>query len=415
MSERRTSRETALTLAYQQAAVVAEFGQRALTHTNLTMLLNDAVILLARTLHVEFTEVLELLAEGSVPEASVLVLKAGTGWSEGDVGHVTVSSGTDSPAGYALASREPVVVEDLRKEVRFSEPALLRKHGIVSGMSLIIEGRERPYGVLGVHTVKRREFTENDTNFLQAIATVLGMAIERQRIEEELKKSEERFEATFEQAAVGIGHVALEGNWLRVNSKLCEILGYTREELLEKTSQDITHPKDLEKDLEQARRLLSGTTGTYSTEKRYFRKDGSVVWVNFTGSLVRDSSGKPAYLNAAIENLHESKRARESLLRLRERAITASTNSIVITDPTQPDNPIVYVNPAFEQTTGYRADEAVGRNCRFLQSDDREQSALKDLKTALHEGQHCTVVLRNYRKDGTRFWNELSVYPVRDE
>ncbi len=102
-------------------------------------------------------------------------------------------------------------------------------------------------------------------------------------------------------------------------------------------------------------------------------------------------------------------------LRLLERAVTASTNSIVITDPTQPNHPLVYVNPAFEKTTGYTAEEALGRNCRFLQGEDRDQPALGELRAAVSEGRHCTVVLRNYRKDGTRFWNELSVYPVRDE
>src|ERR671920_288478 len=102
-------------------------------------------------------------------------------------------------------------------------------------------------------------------------------------------------------------------------------------------------------------------------------------------------------------------------LRLLERAVIASTNSIVITDPNQPDDPIVYVNPAFERTTGYAAEEVLGRNCRFLQREDRAQPALEELKAAVCEGRHCTVVLRNYRKDGTLFWNELSIYSVRDE
>jgi PAS domain S-box-containing protein len=102
-------------------------------------------------------------------------------------------------------------------------------------------------------------------------------------------------------------------------------------------------------------------------------------------------------------------------LRLLERAVTASTNSISITDPTQPDSPLVYVNPAFERTTGYAAEEVLGRNCRFLQGEDRDQPALGELRAAIREKRHCTVVLRNYRKNGTLFYNELSVYPVRDE
>src|SRR5918995_1285142 len=102
-------------------------------------------------------------------------------------------------------------------------------------------------------------------------------------------------------------------------------------------------------------------------------------------------------------------------LRLLERAVTASTNSIVISDPNQPDDPLVYVNPAFERTTGYPAEEVLGRNCRFLQDEDRDQQAVGELRAAVREGRHCSVVLRNYRKDGTLFWNELSIYPVRDE
>ncbi len=80
-----------------------------------------------------------------------------------------------------------------------------------------------------------------------------------------------------------------------------------------------------------------------------------------------------------------------------------------------PDNPIVYVNPAFEEISGYTADEVMGRNCRFLQADDREQPALDELREALTEARECRVVLRNYRKDGTPFWNELYVSPVHDE
>ena len=102
-------------------------------------------------------------------------------------------------------------------------------------------------------------------------------------------------------------------------------------------------------------------------------------------------------------------------LRLLERAVSASTNSIVIADPNRPDVPLVYVNPAFERTTGYASEEVLGRNCRFLQGKDRDQPALGELRRAVREGRHCTVVLRNYRKDGSPFWNELSIYPVRDE
>jgi PAS domain S-box-containing protein len=107
--------------------------------------------------------------------------------------------------------------------------------------------------------------------------------------------------------------------------------------------------------------------------------------------------------------------ASEEIRRLLGRAVAASSNGIVITDPRVPDNPIVYVNSAFEEISGYPADEVLGYNCRFLQADDRDQPALEELREALTEERECRVVLKNYRKDGTPFWNELYVSPVHDE
>ena len=134
----------------------------------------------------------------------------------------------------------------------------------------------------------------------------------------------------------------------------------------------------------------------------------------FIGRVTRfPADGHPRAV-IAHENITERKQAEEAL-RLRDRAITASSNGIVITAPKQPDNPIIYVNRAFERMTGYSAQEALGRNCRFLQGTEREQPALEELRAALREGRQSKVVLRNYKKDGTLFWNELSISPVRDK
>jgi PAS domain S-box-containing protein len=100
---------------------------------------------------------------------------------------------------------------------------------------------------------------------------------------------------------------------------------------------------------------------------------------------------------------------------LADRAVQSSVNGIVIADAQQPDNPVIYVNPGFEQITGFSGREAIGKNCRFLQGDDRDQPALNELRAAIREGRECQVMLRNYKKDGTPFWNELFVSPVHDE
>ena len=99
---------------------------------------------------------------------------------------------------------------------------------------------------------------------------------------------------------------------------------------------------------------------------------------------------------------------------LLELAIAASSNGIVLTDATRDDNPIIYVNPAFERMTGYLASEVLGRNCRFLQDAHKEQPGLENFRAAVEEGREWTGMLRNYKKDGTPFWNEIHLSPVRD-
>jgi methyl-accepting chemotaxis protein PixJ len=104
----------------------------------------------------------------------------------------------------------------------------------------------------------------------------------------------------------------------------------------------------------------------------------------------------------------------QQVLQVRDRAIAAVNNGIVITDPRQPGNPIVYCNPAFETITGYSQQEAIGRNCRFLQGPDTDPATIEQVRNAIQHERDCQVVIQNYRKDGTSFWNKLTISPVRD-
>jgi diguanylate cyclase (GGDEF)-like protein/PAS domain S-box-containing protein len=176
---KRKQAEEGLRVRERQQAVVAQLGQFVLADVDLSTLMNEAVVCVAQSLEVEYSKVLELL-----PDGNALLLKAGVGWQAGLVGQETVDAATDSQAGYTLLSREPVIVEDLRTEKRFSGPRLLHERGIVSGLSITIQGQNRPFGVLGAHTARRRTFTEDDVNFLQSVANILATAIERKQAEE---------------------------------------------------------------------------------------------------------------------------------------------------------------------------------------------------------------------------------------
>jgi len=277
-----------------QQATVAYLGQQALIHSDLSVLVNEVVSAVAKTLDVEYCKLLELM-----PGGHAFWLRAGVGWQKGLVGNARVSAQINSQGGYTLLKNEPVIVDDLRVETRFSGSPLLHNHRVISGMSVVIArwGQDsglskkevespisKAWGVLSVHSDRLRQFTPEDVHFLEAIANVLAAAIERHRAQERLQ--------------------------------------------------------------------------------------------------------------------------------LMERAINSSSNGIVITDATQPDNPIIFVNNGFERITGYSSEDVLGENCRFLQGNHSNYAAIDEIRRAVLEGTECHVELQNYRKDGEFFWNELSIAPV---
>jgi diguanylate cyclase (GGDEF)-like protein/PAS domain S-box-containing protein len=281
----------------RQQAAVAYLGQQALVETDLSAVMDKAALLIAQTLDVDYCQLLELL-----PSGHAFLLRSGFGWGPGLVGKFTVTASARSQAGYTLQVGESTMVADLRVETRFGESPLLHNHRAVSGITVLIPGNRglskrnwEPartenssgspvWGVLGVHTKQLRVFNQDDVYFLEAIANVLGAAIDRIRSSERLQ--------------------------------------------------------------------------------------------------------------------------------MMERAIESSSNGIVITDAAVADNPMIYVNHSFERITGYNKDELIGKNCRFLQGNDTNPAAVKELRTAIEEGREAQVILRNFRKDGTLFWNELSIAPV---
>ncbi len=136
---------------------------------------------------------------------------------------------------------------------------------------------------------------------------------ERRLAEEALRESREQFEGAFDYAPIGMALVGPDGRWLRVNPALCGITGYKEAELLEKTFQDLTHPDDLDKDLDYLKKMLAGSIRTYQMEKRYYRKNGSLVWIHLSVSMVRDAENAPAYLVSQIQDITDRKAREERL------------------------------------------------------------------------------------------------------
>jgi signal transduction histidine kinase/HAMP domain-containing protein len=182
-TDERQSHESELLNRAHQQTVIAALGQFALVAPDASTLLNQAVMLVCQTLEVEYCAVWELQ-----PDGKEFRLLAGMGWKEGAVGHETLLSGNASQAGYTLVSGEPVVVADSREERRFHPATFMQEHGVISGVTVSIKGHNRPFGVLGAHTSQRRAFSEEEVHFLFSTATLLAMAIDRQRTEPEIQK-----------------------------------------------------------------------------------------------------------------------------------------------------------------------------------------------------------------------------------
>jgi PAS domain S-box-containing protein len=162
---------------------------------------------------------------------------------------------------------------------------------------------------LGTNVVPFR----NDRGEIVSLLGITRDITDRKAAQKALAASESAFRATFEQAAVGMARVAPDGSWLEVNQRLCDIVGYSRYELLTSTYQDIMHPGDLDSDLGFVKQVLVGEINTYSKEMRIFRKDRAAIWVYFTVGVVRDARGAPAYSISVVEDITQRKRAEDLL------------------------------------------------------------------------------------------------------
>jgi signal transduction histidine kinase/ActR/RegA family two-component response regulator len=183
-----------LTIRLRQQALLAEIGRRALSDLEFDALLEEACRLTALGLDIRFCKVLQYL-----PDQNSLLVRAGVGWHEGVVGHAVIGAELDSPAGYALHTGKPVISNQLSTEQRFRTPGLLIDHGVQRAANVILLGEGRPYGVLEVDSESDGAFTEHDIDFLQSVANLLGIALERRQAEEELRQLNATLEQRVEQ------------------------------------------------------------------------------------------------------------------------------------------------------------------------------------------------------------------------
>ncbi len=252
-----------------------------------------------------------------------------------------------------------------------------------------------------------------DGRAMRMIGTAADVT-ERKTAEIALRASEERLRLALEAGQMGTFDWDLATNAVVWSDTHYELFGYPpgdRFRVEFRHFADRIHPDDrarVEADLGAAR-----DGRPYANDCRIILPDGTVRWVQGRGEFTYADDGRPVRMLGTAQDITDRKRA-EAELMMRDRAIQALSQGIVITDPTQPDNPIIYVSPGFERLSGYSAAEVVGRNCRFMLGKDTDKAESRRLGDAIRAGDAYTGEILNCRKDGTTFWNALSIDPVRD-
>jgi PAS domain S-box-containing protein len=256
---------------------------------------------------------------------------------------------------------------------------------------------------------------------LAKVRVLLELSRSRRNLEQvvaertkELVASESRYRGTFENAAIGIAHVAQDGSFLMVNEKLCSIVGYSRGELEQMTFQDITVPEDLSKDLIQRNRLVHGLIPSYTMEQRYFHKDGSVVWVLLSSAVQKDEQGEFEYCISVIRDITWEKEMEVNLQTERERSLLVTEMTDLGVYDWMHENDDLYLSRSWKMQLGYE-DSELENNIRtffaLLHDDDRERIT-QAVETYIEQRDEYDETFRMRHKDGSYRWLRSIARPL---
>lgn len=234
--------------------------------------------------------------------------------------------------------------------------------------------------------------------------------------QQQIKENEIKFRTFFESSAIGTAIISLDGEYLKVNEQLCQITGYTKNELLKYKFQDITYSKDLDDDLQLFNEAKIGLRNTYQKEKRYIHKSGAIIWVNVSVSIVRNSEDKPQYVVTQIEDITDRKHAENELIEAETKFRTLVEKSGVGVYILK-DNKHDYVNPAFARLLGYTREEIMNADSTtsFVHPDDVDLVKKNIEKRLNKEIESMQYEIRGIKKNGEILWTEVfgSIIPYQ--
>jgi PAS domain S-box-containing protein len=260
-----------------------------------------------------------------------------------------------------------------------------------------------------VHS-KGEIITDSQGNSSKMFGTFQDITAKKQ-LEIALHESEERFRLTFDQSPIGAAIVSLDHQFIRVNDALCRITGYSKAELHKKTFLQITHPEDIQTSLADNAALLSGEVEHLSKEKRYICKDNSIIWVHLSVRMMKDIYGNPLCFLPIMEDITVQRQLQDKL-NILSKATEQSPVSIMITDF---KGNIEYVNPKFEELTGYTFQESVGKNPRILKSGLTSDEVYTDLWNTINSSKEWKGELVNRKKSGDLYYESVTISCITDE
>ncbi len=450
-NQKRT--EEQLLMRERQHLALNKLGKMALACRKLQVFMRDSTKLIARTLEVEYCKILELLPDGN------FLLRAGTGWKPGTVEKTIVEGRKDSQAGYTLLTNKPVIVEDVGKEKRFRAPELLKEHDVESGMSIIIGDINRPFGVMGVHSTKKRKFTREDIYFLSSATLIIAEVIERIHAEEEVRRqreqleemvekrtgeltkinrrlkkeiderkqtqrilqtSEERYRTAAEQTGQLVYDYNVSTGEIDWAGAIREITGHSPMEFQEVNFErwyEHIHPEDRNRVI--AAHEYSLRTGEQLHEEfRFRRKDGSYFYAEDSGTYLKDESGSICRVIGVMKDTTEKKLALEKLRESEERYRSFLKNFRGILFQGDMDFNAFFLHGALEEITGYREENFYSGRLSWNQIIEPE-----DLPMIFEDAEKLMTVPgatseREYRirkKDGNKCWVHEIIQNIPDE
>lgn len=270
-------------------------------------------------------------------------------------------------------------------------------------------------GVLPIDAQAGRQIIETMSRSRLALLSVLE---DQEQTAASLRDSEKRFRVTFEQAALGIALVALDGSWLRVNEKLCHILGYTETELYTRNFQSLTHAEDLAENLARTQKILEGELTSYTTEKRYIHKLGNIIWASLSVSLVLTDAGIPDYFIAVIEDITERKRLSEALLENERHFKRVLDRVLAFAGIVSPDGILEFANKTALDAGGVSLDDVVGKplaETYWLSWSEEVQQRMRDAVRRAAAGEVVRYDDTLRMAQGNLIDAEISIIAMRDE